>query len=94
MTTIKYIKENLQISEFVFIFGILVTRNRKTFAVSFQSKKYFTHSNVQFIPTNIKVLNSGIKQTETMTREINLAIRRISVNYISLYEGTSLNIKL
>ena len=90
MTTINYIKENSQVNEFVYNFGIIVKRNNKSFAVGFQSSKIFYGDNVEFMPTNIRILNSGVKQTDTITREIRTAISRLSVNYISLYKGTDL----
>lgn len=90
MTTINYIKENSQVNEFVYNFGIIVKCNSKSFAVGFQSSKIFYGDNVEFMPTNIRILNSGVKQTDKITREISMAISRLSVNYISLYKGTNL----
>lgn len=90
MTTINYIKENGQVNEFVATFGIIVKKGKKSFAVGFESSKFFNGENVEFMAQNIKILSSGIKSTPTLISEIKRSISKLNVNYIKLYEGTNL----
>lgn len=84
MATIIFLKENSKINEAVSNYGAIIKIGRKTYAISFQSSKYYEGDEVSFSPENMRFLEANVRPTPNMIFEARMAIIKYRIDYRTL----------
>lgn len=81
MAAITFLKENRKIDDALSIYGAVVKIRNKSYAISFESLRYYEGDNIAFSPKNLVFLESKVRPTSNMILEASQAICNFRVDY-------------
>lgn len=79
--TITYLNQNSQSEYGMCNFGAIIKIGKKSYAISFQSSKYYNGDEVSFSPKNLKFLELNVRPTDNMIFKTTMAIIRYKIDY-------------
>lgn len=84
LATITYIIEKRKINDIVSVYGAIVKIGKKSYAISFESSRYYNGDLVSFSPERVRFLEANVKPSANMMYKTKLAIIDFKVDYRSL----------